>query len=245
MPLLSACPVLLDRLGDPVLDGGYRVSQVGKVGLQLLFCKGVVEEVSMSVHASNARLRLYDARDECAALMIVDVQQATDELAGDTECSNPLMESRLTDLLACWRGGNGHIVHVRHFSHAPGSLYRSGHVGAEFKPCVQPRLGERIVTKHVSSAFVGTDLENWLSRHGVSQLVVAGFSTTGAVNSSVRHALCLGLSVSIAQDACACLALEDHHGRYWDAETCHWFSLAQLESLGASVESTHALIQYF
>ncbi|WP_148254231.1 isochorismatase family protein [Aidingimonas lacisalsi] len=199
----------------------------------------------MGTQVGNARLHLYDARDERSALMLIDVQQAIDELAQASEFSNPWMETRLTDLLACWRGGNGPIVHVRYFSHAPKSLYRSGHVGAEFKACVQPRPGERIVTKHVSSAFVGTDLETWLGRHGISQLVVAGFSTTGAVSTSVRHAVCLGLSVSVAQDACACLAVADGHGRSWDAETSHRFSLAQLETQGVSVESTHDLIQHF
>lgn len=199
----------------------------------------------MASHTGNARLRLCDARDEGAALMIIDVQRAIDDIDYWGERNNARMETNLENLLTCWRGGNGHIVHVRHFSHAPGSPYRSGQSGTEFKACVTPRQGERIVTKHVSSAFVGTDLEAWLRRHGVSRLVVAGVATAHAVSTTVRHAGCLDFMVTVAADACATFAVRDRHGRLWDAEQVHALSLALLDGSCAEVTSTQAIVQHF
>ncbi|EPC01397.1 hypothetical protein L861_12560 [Litchfieldella anticariensis FP35 = DSM 16096] len=199
----------------------------------------------MASHTGNARLRLGDARDEGAALMIVDVQRAIDDTRYWGERNNIGMEDNLEELLAYWRGGNGHIVHVRHFSRTPGSPYRPGQFGAEFKDCVMPRQGERVVTKHVSSAFVGTDLENWLRHHGVSRLVVAGVATAHAVSTTVRHAGCLDFAVTVAADACASFAVSDRRGQQWDAEQVHALSLAVLDSAFADISTTHDIVQNF
>lgn len=198
----------------------------------------------MTSPAKGANLRLSDARDEGAALLIVDVQQAIDDTEYWGPRSNPLLEERLLELLACWRGGEGLVVHVRHFSHTPGSPYRCGQPGADFMACATPRPGERIVTKHVDSAFVGTDLEPWLRRHGASRLVVAGVSSAHSVSTTVRHAACLGFAVSVVDDACAAFDVKDHERR-WEAEEVHRFSLALLEDGYATVCSTRTVVQRF
>ncbi|SDF73834.1 Nicotinamidase-related amidase [Onishia taeanensis] len=195
--------------------------------------------------SSNARLRLYDARDDAAALLLIDLQKAVDDVDHNGIHSNPVLDDRVDELLRCWRGGNGHIVHVRHFSHTPGSLYRSGHAGAEFKASAMPLAGERIVTKHVESPFIGTDLDIWLRRHGISRLVVAGVSTGHAVSTAARHAHCLDFGVVVVADACASFAIDDLDGQPLAAEDVQRFSLALLGSHYARISSTQEVVQQF
>ncbi|MGB8712185.1 MAG: isochorismatase family protein [Onishia taeanensis] len=195
--------------------------------------------------SSNARLRLYDARDDAAALLLIDLQKAIDDVELNGMHSNPALDDRVDELLSCWRGGNGHIVHVRHFSHTPGSLYRSGHAGAEFKASATPRVGERIVTKHVESPFIGTDLDIWLRRHGVSRLVVAGVSTGHAVSTAARHAHCLDFGVVVVSDACASFPIDDIDGQRWAAEDVQHFSLSLLGSHYARITSTQEVVHQF
>ncbi|MGC3873584.1 cysteine hydrolase family protein [Halomonas sp. GXIMD04776] len=195
--------------------------------------------------AGSARLRLCDARDESAALVIIDVQQAIDDSDYWGHRNNPDLEERLTELLSCWRRGNGYIVHVRHHSREPRSPYRAGQPGAEFKACAAPHERERIITKHVNSAFVGTELELWLHRHGVTHLVMAGVATAHSVSTSVRHAACLDFSVSVPADACASFSVTDRHQQHWPAEKVHDLSLALLDGEYAQVTDTHAIIRHF
>lgn len=199
----------------------------------------------MSNNAGSARLRLCDARDQGSALVIIDVQQAIDDRHYWGRRNNPGMEASLAELLSCWRAGNGCIVHVRHFSRESRSPYRPGQPGVEFKECVMPRDGERVVTKHVNSAFVGTELETWLHRHGVSRLVVAGVATAHSVSTTVRHAACLDFTVSVPADACAGFEVSDRDGRHWSAEAVHDLNLALLDGEYADITSTHDIIQHF
>nr|WP_298374482.1 cysteine hydrolase family protein [uncultured Halomonas sp.] len=195
--------------------------------------------------AGSARLKLCDARDESAALVIIDVQQAIDDRDYWGPRNNPELEARLSELLSCWRKGNGRVVHVRHHSREPRSPYRAGQSGAEFKTCVAPREGERIVTKHVNNAFLETELERWLHHHGVTHLVMVGVTTAHSVGTSVRHAACLDFSVSVPADACADFPVTDRHGVVWSAEAVNDLSLALLDGEYAQVTSTHDIIQHF
>lgn len=195
--------------------------------------------------SGSARLRLCDARDESAALVVIDVQQAIDDRHYWGRRNNPGLEAHLDALLSCWRGGTGHIVHVRHHSRLQRSPYRPGQPGADFKACVTPRNGEHVVTKSVNSAFVGTELETWLQRHGVSHLVIAGVATAHSVTTTVRHAACLDFSVSVPADACAGFELTDRQGRHWSAEAVHDLSLALLDGEYAEVTTTHDIVQRF
>jgi nicotinamidase-related amidase len=63
-----------------------------------------------------------------------------------------------------------------------------GSWGAEFIDELQPEPGDLVVTKFRSSAFHGTDLDLLLRSNGVRTLLVAGCTTEGCVESTVRDA---------------------------------------------------------
>jgi nicotinamidase-related amidase len=57
------------------------------------------------------------------------------------------------------------------------------------------------VTKRTWGAFTNTDLEAYLKGLGVTQVVLAGISTSAGVESTARNAHELGFNVTLAVDA--------------------------------------------
>lgn len=61
-----------------------------------------------------------------------------------------------------------------------------GSWGAEFVPELEPEPGDFVVTKFRSSAFRNTDLDLILRSNGIKTVMVAGCTTEGCVESTVR-----------------------------------------------------------
>jgi biuret amidohydrolase len=75
--------------------------------------------------------------------------------------------------------------------------------GAEFHDALKPLPGEFVVTHGRNSAFYASRLQEHLDQLRPARLVVAGVSTTFAVESTVRDAVDRGFEVTVARDACA------------------------------------------
>jgi nicotinamidase-related amidase len=58
--------------------------------------------------------------------------------------------------------------------------------GAEFLAELRPLEGEPVVTKHRSSAFVGTNLDLVLRSNGIKTVVICGEQTPGCVDATLR-----------------------------------------------------------
>lgn len=69
---------------------------------------------------------------------------------------------------------------------------------------------DHLVTKHVRSAFVGTELDHLLRALDVNTIVIAGIATNIGVESTVRVGADLGYNFVVAKDACAALSTEAH-----------------------------------
>src|SRR5258706_14032225 len=110
---------------------------------------------------------------ESAVLIVIDVQKAIDDPSWGRR-NNPQAEESIACLIDAWRQTKRRLIHVQHHSREPQSTYRPGQPGCEFKDCALPLEGETVVTKHVTSAFIGTDLEKILLDGGHQVLVIAG-----------------------------------------------------------------------
>ena len=96
------------------------------------------------------------------------------------------------------------VFHVRHLSIRPGAtFFLPGTKGAEIHPNVLPREGEIVVEKNFPNSFRGTALQNYLDKHKIKNLVVAGMMTHMCVDATVRHAADLGYKITLLGDACA------------------------------------------
>ncbi len=69
---------------------------------------------------------------------------------------------------------------------------------------------DHIVTKQTWGAFTNTDLEEYLKKQGVTQVVIVGIATSFGVESTARHAYELGFNVTLAVDAMTDMNADAH-----------------------------------
>jgi len=114
------------------------------------------------------------------ALIIIDMQRGMSGSAAGRR-NNPDAEQNIAFLLAGWRAAPAPVVHVRHISRSPGSLFWPGQPGVEFQTELAPLDSEHVVEKNVPDAFINTGLERWLHARGIERLVIVGVSTNYSV----------------------------------------------------------------
>lgn len=182
------------------------------------------------------------AFDVPTALIPIDVQQAFDMPAS----SNPAMEANGLRLLSAWRDAGlplgFPIIHVRHDSVMPGSVFTPGLPGNALRAGFEPRGDEPLVTKSVNAAFIGTDLDLRLRRLGVEQVVLFGMTTDMCVSTTARVAANLGYRTVVVGDATACFGLSGPDGHLVAAADIHRAHLATLHAEFAEVVSTDAVL---
>ncbi|MGF6372586.1 nicotinamidase-related amidase [Paraburkholderia sp. RAU6.4a] len=176
-----------------------------------------------------------------AVLLLIDLQRAIDHPSWG-ERNNPAAETQVSRLLAHWRSRGWPVWHVRHDSTEPGSHYRPGQAGHEFKASNVPLPDEPVIAKRTNNAFIGTGLEDRLRAAGHTTLVVAGVITNNSVETTVRMAGNLGFDTYLVADGCFTFARTDWHGTPRSADDIHAMSLANLDHEYCTVVTTDALL---
>jgi|SRR5579872_501946 len=72
---------------------------------------------------------------------------------------------------------------------------------AELVPELEQQAGDHLVSKQRWGAFLGTGLDEYLRRRKVTQVFLAGISTSAGVESTARSAYDLGYNVVLVTDA--------------------------------------------
>ncbi|HAT30426.1 MAG TPA: cysteine hydrolase [Janthinobacterium sp.] len=180
-------------------------------------------------------------RTEVAALIIIDMQKGMANPAVGPR-NNPAAEGNIALLLQAWRAVDGPVVHVRHISRTPGSVFWPGQSGAEFQDALAPLAHAHVVEKNVPDTFINSGLERWLRARGIERLVVVGVSTNNSVEASVRTAGNLGFDVAVAEDACFAFDKVDYAGTQRSGAEVHAMALANLDGEHARITTTAALL---
>lgn len=159
--------------------------------------------------------------DASSALVIIDVQNALVH-APTVPHTGPEVVTRTVELARAFRAHRAPVVLVRVTARADGSDTPPGrneippHTGSlpEGWDAIVDDLtghpGDIPVTKRAWGAFHGTDLDLQLRRRGVTQLVLAGLTTSIGVESTARAAYEHGYHVTLATDAMADLDMDAH-----------------------------------
>ena len=156
--------------------------------------------------------------------------------------NNPQAEAQAARLLARWREMDWPVIHIQHLStHAVSPLHPDS-AGSAFQALVQPLPGEKVLTKSVNSAFIGTGLEDYLHAHNITGLVIVGLTTDHCVSTTTRMAGNLGFQTWLVEDATATFGKTDAQGRHFDAETLHQAHLASLHDEFAQVVSVQEVL---
>jgi nicotinamidase-related amidase len=175
------------------------------------------------------------------ALLIIDLQN--DYFPGGAmELEGPQSAAEQAGkVLAKFRKEGAPVFHVRHLAVRPGATYfLPGTPGAEIHEAVRPLENEVVVEKNFPNAFRGTALQNYVDKHKVKHLVVAGMMTHMCVDASVRQASDLGYKVTLLADACATRA-QSYGGEKVPARQVHTAFLAALDGFYARVVSADEL----
>ena len=152
--------------------------------------------------------------------------------------NNPQAEQNISCLLARWRERNAPVVHVRHISRSPDSLFAPGQAGAAFQESFMPHASAHVLEKNVPDAFINTGLERWLRVRDIASVVIVGVSTNNSVESSARSAGNLGFETIVVADATFAFAKTDYAGMMRSADEVHAMALANLDGEYATVMDT-------
>ena len=178
------------------------------------------------------------------ALIIVDVQKAFDDKKWG-ERNNLNAEENISKILQLWREKGWTVIHIRHMSDNPNSLFHPSNKGFAIKEIVKPIDKEVIITKNVNSSFIGTNLEEHLQENDISTVVITGLTTPHCVSTTTRMSGNLGFNTYLISDATAAFGMKDQNDTYYGAETIHNISLATLNNEFATILTTEQLINDF
>jgi len=175
------------------------------------------------------------------ALIVIDMQEGM-RFADLPPRNNPDAEERLARLLGAWRGAGLPVVHVRHISRAPDSVFAPGQAGCAFQARFLPLAHEHVVEKNVPDAFVHSGLERWLHARAIRRVTIAGVSTNNSVEASARSAGNLGFETVVVADACFAFGRHDFGGTWRSADDVHLMALANLDGEYARVLDSDAVL---
>ena len=143
--------------------------------------------------------------DAKTALVVIDLQQGI--VALPTVHPTAEVVKRSVGLIDAFRRHGLPVVLVNVAGGAPGRAEQSRPAGdfpagfADLVPELNQQPSDHLVTKRTWGAFTNTDLEAYLRKQGVTQVVLVGVATSIGVESTARFAQELGFNVTFAVDA--------------------------------------------
>ena len=152
--------------------------------------------------------------DPKTALILIDLQKGIVGRASAHPAD--VVVKRARALADAFRGRGLPVVLVNVAGGAPGRTEQTPSGAplpegwADLVPELGQEPGDHLVTKRTWGAFTGTDLEGFLKGRGVTQVVIAGISTSIGVESTARGAHERGLNVTLIVDAMTDTNLDAH-----------------------------------
>jgi len=175
------------------------------------------------------------------ALVVIDVQNEYFE-GGGLPIEYPPVEESLPNIAKAMdaaRAAGTPVVVVRHHAPKGAPVFQADTHNGELHPEVAKRPRDHLITKTSPSVFTGTDFADWLARHEIDTLSVAGYMTQNCDASTVFEAMHRGLNVEFLSDATGALPYENAAGKV-SAEEIHRVFSVVFHSNFAAVASTEA-----
>jgi len=106
----------------------------------------------------------------------------------------------MLQLLSAWRTVQWPIIHVKHRSPEPDSVFWPGQQGFEFKPNFLPQGDELVIEKNIPCALLNTNLEQILNQQNIQKTVLIGAATNNSIEATARTANGLGFRVLVVEE---------------------------------------------
>ena len=137
------------------------------------------------------------------ALIVIDVQESFRVRPNWKATNRPDIADRVNRLVRAARDKGDLVVWVLHTEPGTGGAFdpTKGHV--RLIEGLEPLAGEPLITKTSHNAFTTTNLQQILTQHGVSEVVISGIRTEQCCETTTRVASDLGYDVVFVSDATA------------------------------------------
>jgi nicotinamidase-related amidase len=142
------------------------------------------------------------------ALIVIDVQESFRQDRLWDAISDPGIAAKVGRLVEAARAQGDLVVWVLHAEAGSGTVFdpASGHV--RLIDGLAARDGEPVITKTSHNAFTTTNLQQVLTAHGVSEVLVCGIRTEQCCETTARVASDFGYGVTFVTDATATSPIE-------------------------------------
>jgi len=169
------------------------------------------------------------------ALLLIDIQNDYFP-GGRSELAEPEKALRTAEtVLKRFREKALPVIHIQHINVREGaSFFLPGTEGCLIHERLAPAEGEDVIVKHAPNSFFNTRLSTIIEEKRITELVVCGMMTHMCVDTTVRAAKDLGISVTLLEDGCATKDLT-FNGTVLRAETVQKVFLAGLNGMFANV----------
>ena len=131
------------------------------------------------------------------------------------------------------------VAVIQHSAGEDAPVFAPGTPAYDLHPEIERRktTAWKPVVKQYGSVYAGTDLAEWLRKHDVDTVTLAGYMTNNCVLASAVEAEFLGFTTEVLSDATGSINLANEAGSA-DAKTVHTTLLALLNSNWAAVADT-------
>ena len=143
------------------------------------------------------------------ALLIIDIQN--DYFEGGRMILEGAEQASLNakKILEEFRKKNLPVIHIRHVAtRNDATFFLPGTEGSEIHKNVKPLENEKVIIKHFPNSFRETELQDYLRKLEITDLVICGMMTHMCIDATVRATKDFGFNCTLIGDACATRQLE-------------------------------------
>lgn len=226
----------------PVLTKVQRRWEMTPLGRELnLVTKDLIKKQLQILGSQNLKQAENLILKSDAVLLVVNAQCG---LLDSTQLgrNNSEAETNIASLMSFWRNKKRQIIHVKHISENPSSIFYRSSKKSDFLPGLGPLGDELIIEKSHSSAFSDTTLLQNLKKTEPSQLALAGFTANECIDATARDASTLGFATYVIGDATAMFDLKTSDGKLIKADRLHRLTLANINAFYARVLQTSEVL---
>jgi len=173
-----------------------------------------------------------------SVLIVINAQNglfdATQEGRNNSEA-----ETNIVRLLGQWRAKKRQVIHVKHVSDNPESIFFLQSTGCDFLKAIEPQANETVIEKIKSSAFAETNLESVLNKETCSNIVLVGFTANECIDATARDSATRGFVTFVVSDATATFDLREPAGKLVKADRIHRLTMLNINAFYAKVLNTN------
>jgi nicotinamidase-related amidase len=137
------------------------------------------------------------------ALIVIDVQESFRVRPNWRAVNHPDIAERVDRLVRAARAQGDLVVWVLHTEPGTGGAFDPANGHVRLIEGLAPVEGEPVITKTSHNAFTTTNLQQLLTQHGVTEVVISGIRTEQCCETTTRVASDLGYDVVFVTEATA------------------------------------------